>query len=41
METWFVEAETAEKARELLSSGAGNRCGTGERVHVEIEQITE
>ena len=41
VEEWFVEAETAEQARELLSSGAGERYGVGERIHTEIEQITE
>jgi hypothetical protein len=34
-------AETAEEARELLLSGAGYRYGAGERVHIEVEQITE
>jgi hypothetical protein len=33
--------ETIEEARELLLSGAGDRYGTGERVHAEVEQITE
>jgi hypothetical protein len=41
VEEWFVEAETAEEARELLSSGEGHRCGIGECVHAEVEQIAE
>jgi hypothetical protein len=41
VEEWFIEAETVEEARELLSSGAGDRYGTGERVHIEVEQILE
>ena len=42
VEEWFVEAETAEEARELLLSGAGHRSGgIGECVHAEVEQITE
>jgi hypothetical protein len=36
---WTVEAETAEKARELLLSGAGDRCGVGEIVHIEVAQV--
>jgi hypothetical protein len=40
-EQWCIEAETAEEARELLLSGAGDRYGTGERVHVEVKRITE
>jgi hypothetical protein len=38
---WTVEAETAEEAQELLLSGVRDRCGIGERIHAEIEQITE
>ena len=41
MEQWSIEAATADEARELLSSGAGDRYGAGERVHVEVEQISE
>jgi hypothetical protein len=41
VEEWFVEAETAEEARELLLSGEGHRCGIGDCVHAEVEQITE
>jgi hypothetical protein len=40
-EQWFVEAETAEEARELLLSGAGDWYGAGERIHTEIEQLEE
>jgi hypothetical protein len=41
IEEWFVEAETAEEASELLLSGAGHRSGIGECIHAEVEQITE
>jgi hypothetical protein len=41
VEKWSVEAETIEAARELLLSGAGDRCGVGERIHAEVEQISE
>ena len=41
VEEWFVEAETAEEARELLLSGAGHRSGVGECIHAEVEQIAE
>jgi hypothetical protein len=41
VEEWFVEAETAEQARELLLSGAGHRCGIGDCIHAEVEQIAE
>jgi hypothetical protein len=42
VEEWFVEAESAEEARELLVSGAGHRSGgVGECVYAEVEQISE
>lgn len=41
LEEWCVEAETAEEARALLSSGQGHRCAPGERVHAELEQLFE
>jgi hypothetical protein len=41
LEAWFVEAETTEEARKLLLSGAGHRCGIGECIHAELEQIAE
>jgi hypothetical protein len=41
VEEWSIEAENIEAARELLSSGVGDQCGIGERIHAEIEQITE
>jgi hypothetical protein len=40
-EQWCIEAETIEEARELLLSGAGDRCRLGDRVHVEVQQIEE
>jgi hypothetical protein len=41
VEEWFVEAETAEEARELLLSGAGNRTDIGDCILAEVEQIAE
>jgi hypothetical protein len=41
VEEWFVEAESAEEARELLVSGAGHRSGIGECIHAEVEQIAD
>ena len=39
VEQWCVEAESVEEARELLAAGAGYRCGIGDCVNVEIDQI--
>ena len=36
IEDWCVEAESEEEARTLLASGAGERCGVGDCVHVEV-----
>ena len=41
VEQWWVEAETAEEARELLASGHGHRQAPGECVDVEIEAILD
>ena len=41
IEDWCVEAETAEEARSLLASGDGERCQLGERVHVEIQNLSD
>lgn len=40
-EEWWVEAETAEEARALLASGQGHHGALGERVHVELEALSE
>ena len=40
-EEWWIEAETAEEARALLTSGRGHHAALGERVHVEIEELLE
>jgi hypothetical protein len=40
-EEWAIGAETIEEAHELLLSGAGERYGAGERIHVEVERIIE
>jgi hypothetical protein len=36
VEEWCVEADTAEEARELLSSGEGHRSHIGECIHAEV-----
>jgi hypothetical protein len=41
IEEWFVEAENAEKARELLESGGGHRGQVGECIHFEIDKLTD
>ena len=40
IEDWFVEADNAEAARELLESGDAQRSQPGECIHVEIEKLT-
>jgi hypothetical protein len=40
-EEWCVEAESAEEARQLLASGVGHRCHTGDRLHVEVERVED
>jgi hypothetical protein len=39
MEQWWVEAESAEEARELLAAGAGYRCEIGDCVNIEVERV--
>ncbi len=41
VEEWFVEAETAEEARQLLESGRGQRCQIGECLHFEIDKLID
>jgi hypothetical protein len=41
VEEWWVEAATAEEARELLGSGRGHRHALGECVGVEIEAMLD
>jgi len=41
LEQWWVEAETAEEARELLAAGEGHHAALGERVHVELDSALE
>jgi len=36
-EPWCVEAEAAEEARELLSTGVGYRWEIGDCVNIEVE----
>jgi hypothetical protein len=40
-EEWFVEAATAEEARELLGSGHGQRVQVGECTHFEIGKLVD
>jgi hypothetical protein len=40
-EQWWVEAESADEARELLASGHGHRAALGERIHCEVEAMLE
>jgi hypothetical protein len=40
-EQWWVEAESADEAYMLLSSGQGHHAGLGERVHIEVEELLE
>jgi hypothetical protein len=39
LEEWCVEAETAEQAKELLASGHGHRCSSGDSIHAELTQL--
>ncbi|HTV27195.1 MAG TPA: hypothetical protein VMF32_05400 [Xanthobacteraceae bacterium] len=41
VEDWCVEAESAEEARALLARGEGERFGLGDRVHLEVHEVTE
>ena len=41
VEDWCVEAEFAEEARALLAQGEGERFGLGDRVHLEVHEVTE
>jgi hypothetical protein len=41
VEDWCVDAETEDEARALLASGRGERCRIGERVYVEIDELSE
>jgi hypothetical protein len=41
IEDWCVEAESEEEARALLASGAGERCGIGDCVYIEVQTCSE
>jgi hypothetical protein len=41
VEDWCVEAESAEEARMLLARGEGERFRLGDRVHLEVHDVTE
>jgi hypothetical protein len=41
VEDWCVEAESAEEARALLAQGEGERFRLGDRVHLEIQDVSE
>jgi hypothetical protein len=40
-EQWWVEAESAHAAQELLASGQGHHAALGECVHVELEMMID
>ncbi len=40
-EQWWVEAESAEEAQQLLASGQGYRGSLGDCVHVELDAMIE
>lgn len=41
VEDWCVEAETAEEARALLTSGEGERRHIGDCVYLEVQDLSE
>lgn len=41
VEDWCVEAENEEEARARLANGEGLRCGTGECLHLEVENVND
>ena len=41
VEQWWVEAESAQEARELLAAGHGHHHALGECVHVELEALLD
>ena len=41
VEQWWVEAESAEEAQELFTSGQGHHAAVGERVHVELGMMSD
>jgi len=40
-EQWWVEAETAQEAQDLLASGHGHHDALGERMYFELETMVE
>lgn len=40
VEAWCVEAESEEEARALLANGAGERCGSGDCVYIEVDEVS-
>jgi hypothetical protein len=41
VEDWCVQAESAEQARILVANGAGERCGIGDCVHIEVAEVSD
>jgi hypothetical protein len=41
IEEWCVEADTPEEARILLTAGQGHRCHLGDRLHVELQEMSD
>lgn len=41
IEDWCVEAETEQEARALLASGQGERLAIGDRVYLEVADLSD
>jgi hypothetical protein len=41
VEQWWIEAASAEEARELFASGQGHHAALGERVQVELSVMSD
>jgi hypothetical protein len=41
IEEWFVEANSAEEAKQLLESGQGERAHLGECVQIEFAELSD
>jgi hypothetical protein len=41
IEEWCVEAHSAEEAQQLLAAGRGERCMSGDCIHIDIENVSD
>jgi hypothetical protein len=41
VEEWCVEAETEQQARDLLTSGEGERLGIGDCIYLEVAELSD